>query len=127
MRFFFILAVVAAGLIWGAYFALIRVGLIEEGCPAVSAQGGQVVIDNRLSADLRVRLHDATTIEMRVGAGRCVLVDIVRLKVAVESWSMAGGGVPLCVTELLPAQKMVLYERGGVTYCDIGRADINLN
>lgn len=121
------LAVIAAGLIWGAYFALTQVGLIEVGCPSVSAQGGQIVIDNRLPSALRVRLHDATTLEMQVAADQCVLVDIVRLKVAVETWNVANASMPNCVTNLLPAQKLVLYERGGMTYCDVGRADIDLD
>ncbi|MDA0219024.1 MAG: hypothetical protein O3B22_05485 [Proteobacteria bacterium] len=54
------LAAIAAGLIWGAYVLLIQVGLICEGCPAVSSRGGQIVIENNLAVDLGVRLHDAT-------------------------------------------------------------------
>jgi|GEM_PF-2679267 len=124
MQFFFILAVIAAGLIWGAYFALMQVGLISESCPSVSSRGGQVVIENRLPVDLGVRMHDATQVDMRVAAGDCVLVDIVRLQIAVETWEMGAGGMPNCVTNLLPAQKLVLYERAGLTYCDLGRAEI---
>ena len=126
MRFFFILAVIAAVLIWGAYFALRQVGLIDAGCPAVSSQGGQIVIDNRLPADILVRLHDATLVELRIAPRRCLLVDIARLQVAVETWTLDNGNVPNCVTNLLPAQKLVLYERGGAVYCDVGRAEIEL-
>jgi len=60
MRIFIVLAAIAAGLIWGAYVLLIQVGLICEGCPAVSSRGGQIVIENNLAVDLGVRLHDAT-------------------------------------------------------------------
>ena len=124
MRFFFILAVIAAGLIWGAYFALIQVGLIDEGCPAVSGNGGQVVIDNQLDVNIRARIHDAAQIEMVVLAQQCVLVNITRRKVALETWVLDGSGVPNCVVEMLPAQALTLYERGDATFCDIGHAEI---
>lgn len=127
MKFFFILAVIAAGLIWGTYFALMQVGLIDEGCPAVSGRGGQVVIDNQRDTDLRVTMHDASQIEMRVPARQCVLVNIVRLKVAVETWDLDDRGVPNCVAELVPAQRLVVYDRGAITYCDIARAEIDLD
>ena len=125
MRFFFILAVIAAALIWGAYFALIQVGLIDEGCPAASSRGDQVVIDNQLDVNIRARVHDAAEIEMVVLAQQCVLVNITRRKVALETWVLDGSGVPNCITELLPAQLLTLYERGGVTFCDIGHAEIS--
>jgi hypothetical protein len=126
MRIFIVLAAIAAGLIWGAYVLLIQVGLISEGCPAVSSRGGQIVIENNLAVDLGVRLHDATQTDMRIGAGQCVLVNIVRLQVAAETWEMGKEGAPNCVANLLPAQKLVLYERGGLVYCDIGRAEISM-
>ena len=126
MRFFFFLAVVAAGLIWGSYFMLTQVGLIDAACPSVSAQGGQIVIDNQLSVDLRVRLHDATPTELRVKAHQCVLVDIVRLKVALEAWPYTANGMPNCVTNVLHAQEVSIYDRGGIVYCDVGRAEIDL-
>lgn len=126
MRFFFFLAVIAAGLIWGSYFMLTQVGLIDGGCPSVSAQGGQIVVDNQLSVDLRVRLHDATPTELRVKAKQCVVVDIVRLKVALEAWPYTVSGMPNCVTNMLPAQAVSIYDRGGMVYCDVGRAEIDL-
>lgn len=126
MKFFFILAVIAAGLIWGTYFALIQVGLIDKGCPAVSGKGGQVLIDNQLDVDLRVTLHDTALIELRVPARECVRVNIVRPKVAVESWKLDDRGVPNCVAELLSAQRLSIYNRGAITYCDIARAEIDL-
>jgi hypothetical protein len=127
MKFFFILAVIAAGLIWGTYFALIQVGLIDEGCPAVSSQGGQVVIDNQLDLDLRIIMHDSSLIELRVPARQCMRVNIDRLKVAVESWEIDNHGVPNCVADLLPAQRLVVYRRGAITYCDVARAEIDLD
>jgi len=126
MRFFLFLAVIAAGLIWGSYFMLTQVGLIAESCPSVSAAGGQIVIDNRLDFDLRVRLHDATPNELRIRSKQCVLVDIVRLKVAMEAWPYTAGGMPNCVVNVLPAQAVTIYDRGGVVFCDVGRATIDM-
>ncbi len=125
MKFFFVLAVIAAGLIWGAYFALIQVGLIDEGCPAVSSKGGQILIDNQLNTDLRVTVHDTALIEMRVPAMECVRVNITRLKVTVESWEMDDYGTPNCIAELLPAQRLAVYKRGAMAYCEIARAEID--
>lgn len=126
MRIFIVLAAIAAGLIWGAYVLLIQVGLISEGCPSVSSRGGQIVIDNKLDVDLGVRLHDATQTDLRVAAKQCVLMNIVRLQVAAETWELGKEGKPNCVANLLPAQKLVIYERGGLIYCDIGRAEIRM-
>jgi len=79
-----------------------------------------------LGYDLQVRLHDATPTELRVRAKQCVLVDIVRLKVAMETWANTASGMPNCVTNVLPAQEVVIYDRGGVVYCDISRAKIDM-
>ena len=127
MRFFLLVAVVVAALVWGAYRALLGVGLIDEGCPSVGLARPQVVIENKLPLDLRVVLHDAAQQELRVVARTCIAADVSRLKVAVETWAWGLAGLPNCLVELVPSQKATVYERGGLTYCDVGRADIDLD
>ena len=125
MRFFIILALLAAALIWGGSWGLRQIALIEEGCPTLDASRGQIVVDNRLPTDILLRLHDATTDDFRVVAGQCVAFDVVRLKVSVETWPYGDSSLPNCVANLFPMQRLSLYERGGVVFCDIGRADID--
>ena len=127
MRVLFFLAAVCAVLLLGGYYALRGMGLIGPGCPAVHANLNQIVINNKLPVSLLVRLHDATTSDYRVAADNCVLFDITRLQVTVESWPGTTQGAPNCVASLFPAQLLTVYQRAGLTYCDVGRADIVSN
>ncbi len=124
MRLVIFLALVGTVIFGGGYYALTAVGLIGNECPAVSRSANQVVIENRLPIALRVRLHDATTEDIRVEAQQCILVNINRLKISVETWEFDGAAIPNCVASLLPAQRLSLYERSGLVYCDVGRADL---
>ena len=124
MRLLVFLALVGAVVFGGGYYALTAVGLIGAECPAVSRSANQIVIENRLPIPLRVRLHDATTEDIRVEAQQCILVDINRLKISVETWELDSGAIPNCVASLLPAQRLSLYERSGLVYCDVGRAEL---
>jgi len=124
MKTLFILALLLGAFIAGGIYALKSIGLIDEGCPAVSRSANQIVLDNRLPVDLRVRLHDATTHDLVLPAEECILVDINKLKVSVETWVSQGSAVPNCVANLLPAQSLSIYDRTGLVYCDVGRADL---
>ena len=124
MRLIFFLALVGTVIFGGGYYALTAVGLIGNECPAVSRSANQIVIENRLPIALRVRLHDTTSEDIRVEAQQCILVNINRLKISVETWEFHGSAIPNCVASLLPAQRLSLYERSGLVYCDVGRADL---
>jgi len=124
MRLLFFLALLSAAVFGGGYYALNAVGLIGNECPAVSRSANQIVIENRLPIPLRVRLHDTTTEDIRVEAQQCIRIDINRLKISVETWEFDSGAIPNCVANLLPAQRLSVYERSGLVYCDVGRAEL---
>lgn len=94
-------------------------GLIGNECPAVSRSANQIVIENRLPIPLRVRLDDTTTEDIRVEAQQCIQIDINRLKISVETQEFDSGALPNCVANLLPAQRLSVYEHSELVYCEV--------
>ncbi len=115
------LALVAV-LVVVAFWGLKSIGLIGESCPSLQSDGFQIMIDNKLLFALRANVHEATTKELRIGPEECIAVDVNKVRIGVETWAFGETGTPNCVAELRPANRLSIFERGGVVYCEVGEA-----